>query len=116
MLSFILLQRFSHSTGPISVEDARILTVLTVITLITGLILWKYGNVVRKFREWYRKKTRISFEDLSPQKKLEVLKNAYCLRRGQLEALISPIDAMNKGEYVIRGKCPRCGDVVEIQK
>lgn len=116
LLSTILLQLFRHSIRFVSAEEGRILIVLFIIIITLVWVLLKYGNVIRKFREWEREKRRMPFEMLEPHKQAELLQNAYCLRCGQLNRLISPTDAINKGEHVVKGKCPKCGDVVEIRR
>ena len=115
-MSPIFLYGFGgHSIGPISVTEARVLMTLCLIVLLFVFLFWRYGNVFGKMRDWYRRRSFVPFEQLPAEKQRKILSSAYCLKCGQLYNLISPKNEVLRGERVIAGKCPKCGEKVVIR-
>jgi ssDNA-binding Zn-finger/Zn-ribbon topoisomerase 1 len=117
MSLFTLLQRFGNEAGsvPISPSEARVITVFFIAAVLIILMLWKLDSVFGTVRDWYRSITKVPFEKMSKRQRDRILANAYCLKCGQLDRLISPVEEMRQGEHVITSDCPKCKGKVYVR-
>jgi hypothetical protein len=114
--SIILQNPFRPSpSGVPNAQEQRQVVVLVIIILAAVFLFRRYRRQISSFRDWYRAKTRKKFEDWAPQEKTKFLSKGYCLRCGSIGNLNSPKEAIIRGEHVVSGKCPGCGDEVIIR-